>query len=136
MKKTKKFYKWFKNLGGNVNLIDWGEINDRLNEPILIVSTFKNRAKEIKEKYNYKFNLIMTSYKTYQEIKIKYPNHLIAYFSEKLQSYVFLGEQGEKVKAVLGTNRINRELSFDIWMTKLLKAGYGVGVLDHLNKIN
>jgi DNA mismatch repair ATPase MutS len=78
----------------------------------------------------------MTSYKTYQEIKLKYPNHLIAYFSEKLQSYVFLGEQGEKVKAVLGTNRINRELSFDIWMTKLIKSGYGVGVSDHLNKIN
>ena len=78
----------------------------------------------------------MKSYKTYQEIKLKYPNHLIAFFSEKLQSYVFLGEQGKKVKAVLGTNKIHRELSFDIWMTKLIKAGYGVGVLDPLNKIN
>ena len=78
----------------------------------------------------------MKSYQTYQEIKLKYPNHLIAFFSEKLQSYIFLGEQGKKVKAVLGTNVINRELSFDIWMTKLIKSGYGVGVLDPLNKIN
>jgi endonuclease V-like protein UPF0215 family len=56
MKRTKKFYKWFKNLGGNVNIADMTNIHERLNEPILIVSTFKNRAKEIKEKYNYKFN--------------------------------------------------------------------------------
>jgi hypothetical protein len=56
MKKTKKFYKWFKNLGGNVYLIDWGEIHEKLNENISLFSSFKERAKEIKEKYNYKFN--------------------------------------------------------------------------------
>ena len=56
MEKTNNFYNWFKSLGGDVNFVNIEEINNRLHEPILIVSTFKNRAKEIKKKYNYKFN--------------------------------------------------------------------------------
>ncbi len=55
MKKTNKFFAWFKKLGGNVNFRDLTEIYDRLNEPILTVSTLKNRAEEVKEKHNHKF---------------------------------------------------------------------------------
>ena len=56
MKQAIKFYKWFKKLGGNVNFENYEEIYKRLNEPIFMVSTLKNRAQEIKEKYNHKFN--------------------------------------------------------------------------------
>ncbi|WGK93826.1 MULTISPECIES: hypothetical protein [Flavobacterium] len=56
MEKTIDFYYWFKHLGGAICHIEVTEVNQRLNNPDFKVSTLKQRAEEIKEKYNYKFN--------------------------------------------------------------------------------
>lgn len=56
MKKANKFYTWFTKMGGNVSFLDVEKIYNTVNEVNLQVSTLKSRAKEIKEKYNYKFN--------------------------------------------------------------------------------
>lgn len=56
MEKVNVFYDWFKKLGGNTQQIVVEDISIKLNQPTFLVSTFKNRAEEIKEKYNYKFN--------------------------------------------------------------------------------
>ncbi len=56
MKKANKFYDWFESIGGNMVHIDVSNLVLKLNFQILFISSFKNRAAEIKEKYNYKFN--------------------------------------------------------------------------------
>lgn len=55
MKKLNAFEKWYKKLGGNMVNINVEETFKKLNNPILRVSTLKNRATEIKEKFNYQF---------------------------------------------------------------------------------
>ena len=55
MERVHNFYNWFQNIGGDVNNINYDNLFDTLNETILKVSSFKNRADEIKQKYNHKF---------------------------------------------------------------------------------
>jgi hypothetical protein len=50
-----KFFNWFKILGGNVANFKADEIAEQFQEPKFFVSTFKNRAEEVKQKYNHKF---------------------------------------------------------------------------------
>lgn len=56
MEKLNEFYIWFTGLGGEVKLLNVEAIISTVNEPQFLVSTLKNRASEIKEKYNHKFN--------------------------------------------------------------------------------
>jgi len=56
MEKANQFYIWFTSLGGEVKLLNVENIVATVNEPQFLVSTLKTRAKEIKEKYNHKFN--------------------------------------------------------------------------------
>lgn len=55
MKEVNKFYRWFTVRGGNVAHFEASAIYDTLNKPDFLVSSLKNRAQEIKEKYNYQF---------------------------------------------------------------------------------
>jgi hypothetical protein len=50
-----KFFNWFKSLGGNVANFKADEIAEQFQEPKFFVSTLKNRAEEVKQKYNHKF---------------------------------------------------------------------------------
>jgi len=58
MKNLNKYYHWFKKLGGDTTKMDVSQIHEILNEPIFLISTFKTRAEEIKNKYNYKFKTV------------------------------------------------------------------------------
>lgn len=49
------FYNWFSNIGGEVSNLDYEKIGSSVNTIPLLHANLKNRAKEIKEKYNYKF---------------------------------------------------------------------------------
>lgn len=49
------FLLWFERLGGDQARANIDKLHTAVNEPVLTVSTLKSRAKEIKEKYNYKF---------------------------------------------------------------------------------
>lgn len=55
MKKLNEFYKWFKDLGGDINRIDINDIDVRINNPILQMSSFKQNPQETKTKHNHKF---------------------------------------------------------------------------------
>jgi hypothetical protein len=55
MANLNSFLAWFQNLGGDQANANIDKLHTAVNEPVLRVSTFKNRAKEIKEKYNHKF---------------------------------------------------------------------------------
>jgi hypothetical protein len=55
MKKLNEFYKWFKDLGGDINRIDINDIDVRINNPILQMSSFKQNPETTKTKYNHKF---------------------------------------------------------------------------------
>jgi hypothetical protein len=55
MENTLNFYNWFKCLGGCIHNFEVQEVYKRLKKPHLEFSSLKNRASEIKEKYNYKF---------------------------------------------------------------------------------
>ena len=48
MKKANKFYDWFESIGGNMVHIDVSNLVSKLNNPMLFISSFKNRATEIK----------------------------------------------------------------------------------------
>lgn len=56
MKKANKFYNWFKKIGGDVGKIDVPELVVKLTTPIIHYSSFKHRAQEVKDNFNYKFN--------------------------------------------------------------------------------
>jgi len=54
MKNILNFEKWYTKLGGKIPINE--KLNfEALNQVELKVSSFKNRAKEVKEIYNYKF---------------------------------------------------------------------------------
>jgi hypothetical protein len=55
MKKLNEFYEWFKDLGGDINRIDINDIDVRINNPILQMSSFKQNPETTKTKYNHKF---------------------------------------------------------------------------------
>lgn len=55
MERLNSFYNWYKNLGGNVVQSDYLTISRLLNEPLLRISSLKQRSKEVKDMYNYKF---------------------------------------------------------------------------------
>ena len=55
MKKLNEFYEWFKDLGGDINRIDINDIDVRINNPILQMSSFKQNPQETKLKHNHKF---------------------------------------------------------------------------------
>jgi hypothetical protein len=50
MKKLNEFYKWFKDLGGDINRIDINDIDVRINNPILQMSSFKQNPQNHKNK--------------------------------------------------------------------------------------
>jgi len=56
MKETNKFWKWITSFGGELSNCDVANIYEILNQVELKVSSFKSRAKEVKEIYNYRFN--------------------------------------------------------------------------------
>lgn len=55
MKKVNEFYQWFKDLGGDINRIDINDIDVRINNPILQMSSFKQNPETTKLKHNHKF---------------------------------------------------------------------------------
>ena len=55
MKKLNEFYKWFKDLGGDINRIDINDIDVRINNPVLQMSSFKQNPETTKTKHNHKF---------------------------------------------------------------------------------
>lgn len=55
MKKINEFYKWFKDLGGDINRLDINDIDVRINNPVLQMSSFKQNPQETKTKHNHKF---------------------------------------------------------------------------------
>ncbi len=56
MTNLNEFFYWFINLGGDTARANFKEVHDNVNAISLQFSTLKNRAAEIKEKYNYKFS--------------------------------------------------------------------------------
>jgi hypothetical protein len=56
MTNLNEFFYWFINLGGDTARANFKEVHDNVNSISLQFSTLKNRAAEIKEKYNYKFS--------------------------------------------------------------------------------
>ena len=55
MKKLNEFYQWFKDLGGDINRLDINDIDVRINNPVLQISSFKQNPQNTKTKYNHKF---------------------------------------------------------------------------------
>ena len=60
MNKLNEFYQWFKDLGGDINRLDINDIDVRINNPVLQMSTFKQNPQETKTKYNHKFEIKCT----------------------------------------------------------------------------
>lgn len=57
MKKTTQFYNWYIALGGGIFNYQLEEIDKKMNTiPLTITSTLKQRAEQIKQMHNYKFN--------------------------------------------------------------------------------
>jgi hypothetical protein len=61
MKEINKFYKWFNKCGGVIPLHLNLEI-DKLNYIQVQVSSFKHRASEVKELFNYKFKTNLNNF--------------------------------------------------------------------------
>ena len=57
MEKVNNFFEWFTLLGGETKNLDMNATYSKLNNIPLFIPTLKNRAKEIKEKYNHKFKI-------------------------------------------------------------------------------
>lgn len=55
MEKVNNFFEWFKKLGGDSKNLDVTSTFKKLNDIPLFIPTLKNRAEEIKQKYNHKF---------------------------------------------------------------------------------
>jgi hypothetical protein len=57
MEITIKFFEWFNNLGGESHHASEFYVHKTLNNiPLKFSSSLRNRAAEIKEQHNYKFN--------------------------------------------------------------------------------
>lgn len=59
MKEVNKFFGWSKKKGVIIHeSVSIDELEAKLNTPLFLVSSFKNRSAEIKQLYNHKFNSI------------------------------------------------------------------------------
>lgn len=59
MKEVKKFFGWSKKKGVIIHeSVSIDELEAKLNTPLFLVSSLKNRSAEIKQLYNYKFNSV------------------------------------------------------------------------------